>query len=165
MITINDLKQIAMLRDLTDEMLEKLIPITDLLRFDENEFIFRQGDTADRLYMLKEGKVLLELNISDNITVFLSSIKPEHSFGWSAMLEEATYTLSGLCSERCEVLSIRAEKLKAVLANDHTMGYILSQRLLFMMKKRYDIRTEQFIKTITHHPDIADLLKKDEPSH
>ncbi len=41
---------------------------------------------------------------------------------------------------------------------DPSMGYIMSQRLLVIMKKRYDIRTEQFIKTITHHPDIAELL-------
>ena len=70
MITVDDLKQIVMLGYLTDEMLEKLVPITDLLLFDENEFIFRQGEQSDRLYMLKEGKVLLELEVSDNITVF-----------------------------------------------------------------------------------------------
>ncbi len=158
MITLDDLKQMFMLRYLTDEMLEKLIPVTDLLLFDENEFIFRQGDEADRLYMLMEGKVLLELDVSDSITVSVSSIKPGQAFGWSAMLEEASFSVNALCSERCEVLSIRSEKLKALLEQDHTMGYILSQRLLVIMKKRYDIRTEQFIKTILHHPDIADLL-------
>ena len=158
MITIDDLKQIIMLGYLNDGMLEKLVPITDLLLFDENEFIFRQGDKSDRLYMLREGKVLLELDVSDNITVSVSLIKPGHAFGWSAMLEEATYTVNALCSARCEVLSVRSEKLNALLEHDHSMGYILSQRLLVIMKKRYDIRTEQFIKTITHHPDIADLL-------
>jgi len=34
----------------------------------------------------------------------------------------------------------------------------MSQRLLVILKKRYDIRTEQFIKTITHHPDLASLM-------
>ncbi len=158
MITIDDLKQIYMLRHLTDEMLEKLAPITDLLFFDENEFVFRQGDRSERLYMLKHGKALLELDVSDNITVSVSSVKPGQVFGWSAMLDEATYTLNALCSERCEVLSIRSGKLKALLEEDHSMGYILSQRLLVLMKKRYDIRTEQFVKTILHHPDIAELL-------
>ncbi len=158
MITIDHLKQIIMLGYLTDEMIGKLLPITDLLLFDQNELIFRQGDKSDRLYMLKEGKVLLELDVSDNITVSVSSIKPGHAFGWSAMLDEAPYTMNALCSEQCEVLSFRAEKLKALLEQDHTMGYILSKRLLVTMKKRYDIRTEQFIKTITHHPDIANLL-------
>ena len=158
MITKDDLKQITMLGYLADKMLDKLIPITELLLFDKEEYIFRQGDKSKRLYMLKEGKVLLELEVTDNITVSVSAMKPGMAFGWSAMLEEQTYTVNALCSEPCEVLSIREEKLKALFEDDHSMGYIMSQRLLVIMKKRYDIRTEQFIKTLTHHPDIANLL-------
>ena len=158
MITRDDLKQILMLGYLTDEMLDKLTPITDLLRFEQEEFIFRQGDKSGRLYMLQKGKVLLELEVTDNITVSVSAIKPGQTFGWSAMLDQETYSVNALCSEPCEVLSIREEKLKAIFDKDHSMGYIMSQRLLVIMKKRYDIRTEQFIKTIAHHPDIADLL-------
>ena len=158
MTTINDLRQIVILGYLTDAMLEKLVPITDLLQFDKKEFIFRQGDISDRFYMLKKGKVLLELEISDKITVSLSAIKPGYSFGWSAMLDEEMYTVNALCSEPCEIYSLRAEKLKALFEKDHNLGYIMSQRLLVIMKKRYDIRTEQFIKTITHHPDLADLF-------
>ena len=158
MITRDDLKQIVMLGYLTDEMLDKLIPITDLLYFDENEIIFRQGDPSDRLYMVKQGKVLLEQRITDKITVHISAIKPGYTFGWSAMLEEETYTVGAVAAERCELLSFREAKIKALFAQDHSMGFIMSQRLLVIMKKRYDIRTEQFIKTIQHHPDIATLL-------
>ena len=158
MVSKEDLQQIVMLGYLTDEMLDKLVPITDLLRFDENEFIFRQGDRADRFYMLKLGKVLLELKITGDITVFISSIKSGYSFGWSSMLDDELYTVDALCSEPCEILSFRAEKLKLLFEKDHSLGYIMSQRLLRIIKKRYDIRTEQFIKTITHHPDIARLI-------
>jgi len=158
MISRKDLKQIVMLNYLTDDMLDKLIPITDLLLFDKNELIFRQGDRADRFYMLKKGKVLLELKITGNITVFISAIKPGYSFGWSSMLDEDVYTVDGLCSEPCEILSFREDKIKKLFENDHSLGYIMSQRLLRIIKKRYDIRTEQFVKTITHHPDIARLI-------
>ena len=158
MITRDDLKKIVMMGYLSDEMLDKLVPITDLLLFDEKDFIFRQGDKSDRFYMLLKGKVLLEQNITDTITVSLSAIKPGFSFGWSAMLDEETYTVSALCSEPCQVLSFREEKLKALFEQDHSLGYIMSQRLLVVIKKRYDIRTEQFIKTIKHHPDIGSLL-------
>ncbi len=158
MVTRNELKQIVLIGHLTDEMLDKLIPITDLLHFDEKEFIFRQGDKSDRFFMLKKGKVLLELKVSDKITVFVSAIKPGFSFGWSAMLDEEYYTVHALCSEPCEVYSLRTKKLKALFEKDHSLGYIISQRLLVILKKRYDIRTEQFIKTIKHHPDLLDLL-------
>ena len=158
MIVREDLKQIIMLRYLTDEMLDKLIPITELMHFDKREFIFRQGEKAQRFYMLKEGKVILEQRITDKIAVSVSAIKPGNSFGWSAMLDREEYNIDAVCAEPCKVFSFRDEKIKALFEEDHSLGFIMSQRLLHIIKKRYDIRTEQFIKTIRHHPEISRLL-------
>jgi CRP-like cAMP-binding protein len=158
MISREDLKQIVMLGYLTDEMLDKLIPITELLRFDKNEYIFRQGDKAERFFMLQQGKVLLEQRITDMITVSVSAIKPGYSFGWSAMLDEELFTTDAICAEACKVFSFRETKIKTLFEKDHSLGFIMSQRILRIMKKRYDIRTEQFIKTIRHHPEISTLL-------
>ena len=158
MISREDLKQIIMLGYLTDEMLDKLIPITELLHFDEREVIFRQGDKSERFYMLKEGKVILEQRITDKIAVSVSAIKPGYSFGWSAMLDEEQYTIDAICAEQCKMFSFRDEKIKALFQEDHSLGFIMSQRLLHIIKKRYDIRTEQFIKTLRHHPEISSLF-------
>ena len=158
MIAREDLKQIIMLGYLSDEMLDKLIPITELQYFDKRELIFRQGDKAQRFYMLKEGKVILEQRITDKIAVSVSAIKPGNSFGWSAMLDGEEYSIDAVCAEPCKVFSFRDEKIKALFKEDHSLGFIMSQRLLHILKKRYDIRTEQFIKTLKHHPEISSLL-------
>ena len=158
MISKEDLKQIVMLGYLTDEMLDRLIPITELLHFDNNEYIFRQGDRADRFYMLQQGKVLLEHQITEEITVSVSAIKPGYSFGWSAMLDEELFTTDAICADACRIFSFREKKIKALFEEDHSLGYIMSQRLLRIIKKRYDIRTEQFLKTIRHHPEISKFL-------
>ncbi len=158
MFAIEDLKQIIMLSHLDDEMLAKLIPITELLLFDDKEFIFRQGDKAKRLYMLQHGKVLLEQRLTERITVFVGAIKPGFTFGWSAMLDEDTFTSDAICADPCKVFSFRREKIKALLEQDHSLGYIMRQSLLRILKKRLDIRTEQFIKTIKHHPDLLNIL-------
>ena len=158
MIAREDLKQIVMLGYLTDEMLDKLIPITELQYFDKRELIFRQGDKAQRFYMLIEGKVILEQRITDKIAVSLSAIKPGYSFGWSAMLDEEQYTIDAVCAEPSKVFSLRDKNIKALFEKDHSLGFIMSQRLLHIIKKRYDIRTEQFIKTLRQHPEISSLL-------
>ena len=158
MIAREDLKQIVMLSYLTDEMLDKLIPITDLLHFKKDEYIFRQGDKAVRLFMLQQGKVLLEHKITEEVTVSVSAIKPGLSFGWSAMLDEELFTTDAICAEDCRIFSFREEKIKALFQEDHSLGFIMSQRLLRIIKKRYDIRTEQFLKTIRHHPEISRFL-------
>ena len=158
MIIRNDLRQIVMLNYMTDEMLDKIIPITDLLVFDVKEIIFCQGEKADRFYMLKRGKVILEQRFSDHITVQMDAIKPGFSFGWSSMLDADAYTSDAISDEQSEVFSIRADKLKNLCDADHSLGYILSQRLLRVIKKRYDRRTEQFIRAIKNHPDMQDLF-------
>jgi len=158
MIDVQDLKQFVILGYLSDEMLKKLIPITEVLLFDENEKVFKQGDKADRFYLLKKGKVLLEQRITDTLIISMSSIKPGFSFGWSAMLDNGLYSSDAICTEPCQVYSFRESKIKKVMGEDHSLGFIISQRLLYVIKNKYDARTEQFVKTIKFHPDISKLL-------
>jgi CRP-like cAMP-binding protein len=158
MIPREELKRIVMLGYLTGEMLDKLVPITDLLLLDEGDYVFRQGDKADRFYMVRRGKVVLEQRISDTVTVMAASIKPGFSFGWSSMLEEQNYTTDAVCTERTELFSFLAGKFKEVMDRDHSMGYVVHQGLLRILKKRYDARTDQFIRVLTNHPDLKRLL-------
>lgn len=158
MIDVAGLKKFVMLGYLSDDMLDSLVPITDVFFFHENETVFSQGQKADRLYLLKAGKVLLEQRITDTLTVSMSAVKPGFSFGWSAMLENEHYSTQAVCPQSCTVLSFKAEKLKQAMDEDHSLGFIISQRLLYVIKKRYDVRTRQFIKTIQSHPEISMLL-------
>ena len=158
MISKDYLRKIVMLGYLDDEMLDELLPISELLQFEKDEYVFRQKEPADRLYMLLLGKVLLEQGLSENVTIIISAIKPGYSFGWSSMLDEAAYTTAAVSTEPSQMISFRADKLKRLFEKNHSMGYIMSQRLLRIIKKRYDIRTEQFIKLIRHHPELGRLL-------
>ena len=158
MVIKDDLKQIVILRYLKDEMLEKLLPHVEMQTYEEGSVIFREGDLGVTFYMLKRGKVLLEQKISDTVRVSVGSIKPGYSFGWSAMLGGGeSYTLEAICVEECEVFSISREAIKRLLDDDHSMGYHLMQRILVVVKKRLDRRTEQFLRVMTAHPDIKPL--------
>ena len=158
MFTRDDLRQMVMLASLSETMLDQLIPITEMNQFDAKEYVFRQGDPADRLYFLIKGKVLLEHRMSPEMAVSLSSVKPGNSFGWSALLDDEGFTMDAICSEPSQMLSYRAERLKSLFDKDHSFGYIMYRRLLQVIKQRYDILTVQFIKALRHHPDIGSLL-------
>ena len=87
MLSIDNLRDVIILDRLTDQMLEKFQPHIDVLHYDEEDIIFREGDPADRFYFLKYGKILLEKKISEKISFAIGAIKPGYSFGWSAMLD------------------------------------------------------------------------------
>ena len=159
MLSYDDLGDIIILNHLTDEMLDAVIPHLDILQYEEEDVIFQEGDPAERMFFLKRGKILLEKRISDKISFAIGAVKPGFSFGWSAVIGEGmSYTSITVCAEPCQVYSIRAEKIRNLLKNDHEMAYIFYQRLLWIVKNRLDHRTSQFVTVLRNHPDIESLI-------
>lgn len=163
MINKEELRKMVILGQLSDAMLEKLLPLVQRKHYEEREYIFREGDTAERFYMLKRGKILLEQRLSDKMTVSIDSIKPGYSFGWSAMLggglePYSRYTSDAISAEPCEIFFVAGEEFQELLENDHTMGYLLTRRLNRVIKQRLVHRTDQFIRLIKKHPDIHNLI-------
>lgn len=163
MITKDELRRIVIIGYLTDSMLENLIPIVERVHVDEREYIFRQGDSAEKFYMLSHGKVLLEQRISDKMTVSIESVRPGYSFGWSGMMSGgiepySRYTSDAICTEASELFVLKGEDLNNLLDQDHDMGYLICQRLTRVIARRLRHRTEQFVRIIKQHPDIDNLI-------
>ena len=160
MVTKEDMKAIVILGFLNDDMITKLLPITGLMKFDDGDVVFREGENAEIFYMVRRGKILLEQRISEKITISMGTVKPGYTFGWSAMLGGSVYTSDAVCTEKSEVLSVKGIELTRLLDKDHSMGYKMTQRVLRIIKKRLEIRTEQFVRAIKDHPDIQHLVEE-----
>jgi len=159
MLSYDDVRDIIIFSNLTDEMLDKVIPHLDILHYEEEDVIFQEGDPADRMFFLKRGKILLEKRISDKISFAIGAVKPGFSFGWSAVMGEGmAYSSMTVCAEPCQVYSIRSEKIRNLLNNDHEMAFHFHQRLMWIIKNRLDHRTSQFVTVLRNHPDIESLI-------
>jgi CRP/FNR family transcriptional regulator, cyclic AMP receptor protein len=164
MISKDELRKMVILGQLSDAMLEKLLPLAERKHYEEREYIFREGDAAERFFLLKRGKILLEQRLSDKMTVSIDAIKPGYSFGWSALLQGglepySRYTSDAISAEACEIFIIGGEDIRDLLESDHAMGYLLSIRLNRVIKQRLVHRTEQFLRIIKKHPDIDELIR------
>lgn len=157
MPTKESLLSIRILADLTEEMLGKLLPFIGLHNYEEREVIFREGERKNIFYMLKEGKVLLEKRVSSKITVSIASIKPGFSFGWSSMLDEPL-RLDAVCSEPSVIYTLDTGEAFRLMEEDPHMGYLIHKQLIQIIQRRLDLRTEQFVRMISRHPDIKPLL-------
>jgi CRP-like cAMP-binding protein len=158
MVSIEDLKKIFLFKKLSDKDLEQILPITRLHEFKEEEVVFKEGDKADTFYILKRGKVLLEVDISEVISISLGAVKTGFSFGWSALMTDSVYTSSAICSETCEIFSMPGNDFLNLLNNDHTIGYYIMEGVSRIIRGRLKRRTDQFLMVISKHPDIQKLL-------
>ena len=104
MVSLQDLKGIALFEDLTGGMLEKLLPIAQSESMDDRHIVYEAGSPADNFYSLKRGKVLLEAELAPEFILSVGAIKPGYSFGWSALFPANTHTSYAVCAEPSETL-------------------------------------------------------------
>jgi toluene monooxygenase system ferredoxin subunit len=102
--------------------------------FKEGHTIFSEGDDAEEIYILLEGRVVLEMEVRPvadrpGIPTAVEVISEGETFGWSALVEPYVYTLSARCLTHCRALAIKGDLLRKFLADDTSLGYELMRRL------------------------------------
>lgn len=157
MVTRDELKKNIILEYLTDEMLDKLSIITIVINAKKGTVIYTEGDSAQNVYMLKSGKVLLEQKISPTISVMVNSIDPGESFGWAFLLDKGSNALTATCNEDCEIYVINREVVLDLMDKDQSLGFMMMKQLSAVLKRRLDQRTVQFLNSVKSHPDIKAL--------
>ncbi|MDZ7955706.1 ATP-binding cassette domain-containing protein [Nostoc sp. DedQUE09] len=75
---------------LTDKQLIQLIPRLKMLTFQPGEIVIRQGDVADRFYILIEGEVEIIQEFSGSESKLLNTLGPNNYFGEIGLLHETT---------------------------------------------------------------------------
>lgn len=162
MISKAELKKDFFLKYLTDEMLEKIISITQVINVESGQVIFNEGDPADNFYMVKSGKVLLEQKISEDIMVTVGSIDAGEAFGLSVLLNEDERSMAAICNESAVLYVLHRQFLLDLMESDHSMGYLIMKQAASVLNERSVLRTEQFLRAIHSHPDIHELEYDDQ---
>jgi CRP-like cAMP-binding protein len=158
MVSIDDLKGIALFEGLTKTMLERLLPVTQIESFEERQIIFEEGATADLFFSVKRGKVLLEAELAPAVIISLGALKPGYSFGWASLFPNATHRSYAVCAEPSDIISIPSQALVKEFESDSIMGFLIMQKSAQILENRLERRTAQFLKVITKHPEIGALL-------
>lgn len=127
---------------LSTEQLHKLDSISREETYAAGQYIFREGDQAQSLYIIEEGKVILEMRIaplpkhrlSPQATVDVL-IKGD-IVGWSALVEPHILTFSAQAVDRCKLIVLVGIQLRELMDSDPVMGYEIMRRLSEVIASR-----------------------------
>lgn len=161
MIPLDDLKKIFLLQHFTDSMLEELRPRVESRKAKEQEIIFNQHDPADTFFMLKRGKVLLEVEVSPYVMMSLGSVKSGRAFGWTALSHAHTsHESNALCTEPSEILSVAGSEFLQILDRHPEVGYWVMKYIFDVFEQRLERRTTQLINVIRNYPEMKELVRE-----
>ncbi len=136
------IKACSVFESLSDADLEKISGVSR--EYEAGNTVFSVGDLADELYMVEEGKIALQIQLpvahqpqlSRRVTVDL--VTRGEVFGWSAVVEPHRYTMTAVCLGPTKVFAIDGVLLRALLSNDHHIGYKVLNHLIKVVASRLD---------------------------
>jgi CRP-like cAMP-binding protein len=100
------LQGIKFFERLRQKELEKFIPAIHLRKYVRDEVVFFTKDPSQALYLIKQGKVNLTIDIKDNFETILEVNRGE-AFGENSLLENAKRTYTALIvSDTAELMVI-----------------------------------------------------------
>jgi len=98
-------------------------------RFEPNQWILRAGHSANRFYLVVEGKVALESDKKYRALLPSQTRGPGDDLGWSWLFPPFCPQFSARAVEPTRVIFFHGDRLRRQCEEDHDLGYELMRRI------------------------------------
>lgn len=132
------LREHAFLRELDDEQVRFLVSCARNARFDNGAFLFREGEEANALFLIRQGRVALEVNVPGRGPTQVESLREGDVLGWSWLFPPYRWQLDARAVEPVLTLVLDARCVREKMESNHDLGYALAKPLLAHMHQRLE---------------------------
>jgi CRP-like cAMP-binding protein len=105
--------RIAIFEELDEDLLNLLSPLLEAFFCQTGTTIFQQGDPADFLYLIVDGKVDMSFKPYDGMPITISHVSKGGLFGWSAVVGSDQYTSTAIAIEDVEAFRVHGRDLRS----------------------------------------------------
>jgi CRP-like cAMP-binding protein len=114
-----------------------LIDIAGYAEWVEGQAIFSEGDRDERLYLIIEGRVALEIFVPGQGRITILTLGPNEIFGWSAVTPVVgTRTAAARAVTITRAIAFNSRELRQACEADHDLGYHVFRRLTNVIAAR-----------------------------
>lgn len=117
------LKNVAIFKDLDDEELQQIAEVCKPEDFVSGEYIFREGESGNRLYLVVEGEVRISRNVPGSGEEALAVLKPGALFGEMAVFDRSERSTDAISHGGTKTLTIARPDFEMVLDFNRELAY------------------------------------------
>ena len=110
--------------------------------------IFREGDPANRFYLIERGEVALETRANAQEAIQIQTIKAGDVLGWSWLFPPYIWHFDARTLEPTTAIFLYGTRIRQVCADRPEIGYDLMQRIAEVVINRLQETRKQLTKTI-----------------
>jgi CRP/FNR family cyclic AMP-dependent transcriptional regulator len=115
------------------------------VHFKKGQTIFREGEMANRFYLIESGKVVLESGDGLGKPVLIETIGAGDLLGWSWMFPPYTWRFTARAAEPTAAIFFYGTILREYCEQDHSLGFELFKRMAPVMIKRMQNAREKLV--------------------
>ena len=126
------LKRIAQqpfFKGLSEQLVQLLADSTMEMQFKPGDWIYRQGDPANRFYLILEGKVLIESEVKERGMISIRTLGPGDDLGWAWLFPPHYMHFSARVIEPTRTIFFYGTRLREKCDANHELGYQLMKRV------------------------------------
>ena len=130
------LREHPFLQDLARDYLQFMAECAVEKYFDAGEYILREGEAANHLYLIGQGKVALGTFIAGRGFTTIDTLDDGKVLGWSWLIPPYHWHFDALTIIPTLVVTLDGQRLRDRCEADHDFGYELLKRLALIIGQR-----------------------------
>jgi CRP/FNR family transcriptional regulator, cyclic AMP receptor protein len=115
--------------------------------FGAGELIFREGEPANRFYLIQHGSVALESQSKDQGRLRIQVLGAGDVLGWSWLFPPYFWHFDARTLEPTDAIFLYGTPLRDECELDHDLGYELIKRMAQVMMRRLQATRWQLLKS------------------
>ena len=118
--------------------------------FPADSYLFREGEPAESFYLIRDGKVALEIAAPGRGALTVQTLGPEDVVGFSWLIEPHRWQFDGRAVERVRAVRMEAACLRGKWEQDPALGYELMRRFARLTVTRLQATRLQLLDVYGH---------------
>ena len=114
-------------------------------RFDEGQILFRAGQQANTFYLVRHGRVAIELHNPSRGTVTLDTVHDGEVVGWSWLVPPYMWMFDARAAQSTSAVAFDGACLRGKCDANPALGYALMQRVSQVMYERLQAARVQML--------------------
>lgn len=126
------------LQGLNTPHLDLIVGCAKNVRFDTGEFIFKEGQEANEFFLIRHGKVSLEIYAAEKGHIAVQTVGEGDVLGWSWLIPPYNWQFDARATEMTRAIALDGLCLRNKCEKDHDLGYELLKRFSYVVSQRLE---------------------------